>query len=35
MWGVSALDYAIFWVVAAGFGVAFLGVMIYYLIKQR
>jgi hypothetical protein len=35
MFGVSELEYAIYWVVAAGFGVAFLGAMIYYLIKQR
>lgn len=35
MWGVSELEYAIYWVVAAGFGLTFLGVMVYYLIKQR
>lgn len=35
MFGVSELEYAIYWVVAAGFGVAFLGAMIYYLIRQR
>ena len=32
---VAPLEYAMFWVVAAGFGLAFLGAMIYYLIKQR
>ena len=32
---VAPLEYAMFWVVAAGFGLMFLGVMAYYWIRNR
>jgi len=35
MWTVSSLEYAIYWVIAAGFGVAFLGAMIYYIVRNK
>jgi len=35
MYGVSELQYAFFWVIAAGFGLAFLAVMVYYLVRKK
>jgi hypothetical protein len=32
---VSPFEYALYWVVAAGFGIAFLGLLIYNLIRRK